>query len=229
MLPFPNTYFYAVILLITLIGPLSFSFDKRVHYYTYFNYTFLSSLVVATPFIFFDMLYTYYSVWGFNDLYHLPFYIFNLPVEEFLFFFIVPFSCNFIYLNVCKYFSKIQLPKLNSLLILGAIVCFLLAFMFYNKSYTCFTFLSTALLLLYLKVQKANFTNFVILSYILSCIPFILINGVLTGMLTQNPVVWYNSNEIIGIRCITIPIEDFSYSFNLLVLNFISLEYFKSK
>jgi lycopene cyclase domain-containing protein len=52
--------------------------------------------------------------------------------------------------------------------------------------------------------------------FLVSLIPFFWFNGTLTGMFTANPVVNYDSNEIINLRLFTIPIEDVVY--NLLML-----------
>jgi lycopene cyclase domain-containing protein len=66
-------------------------------------------------------------------------------------------------------------------------------------------------------------------AFLLSLMPFILVNGFLTGMFTPEPIVWYNNLENLGVRVFTIPLEDFSYSFNLIALNIILHEYFKTK
>ena len=50
----------------------------------------------------------------------------------------------------------------------------------------------------------------------MSLIPFIIINGFLTGSYTSEPVVWYNDVHNLGIRFLNIPIEDFIYSFLML-------------
>jgi lycopene cyclase domain-containing protein len=67
------------------------------------------------------------------------------------------------------------------------------------------------------------------ISFLLILIPFIIVNGTLTGAFTNEPVVWYNNNEIMGIRFITIPAEDFAYAFSLLFLNLLIIEFFKTK
>ena len=48
-------------------------------------------------------------------------------------------------------------------------------------------------------------------------LPFLIVNGVLTGAVTQAPIVWYNESHIIGLRIVTIPLEDVFYNFSLLI------------
>ena len=49
--------------------------------------------------------------------------------------------------------------------------------------------------------------------------PFMIVNGMLTGTAMPGEVVWYNNSETMGIRILTIPLEDFFYGFNLMLLN----------
>jgi lycopene cyclase domain-containing protein len=60
-------------------------------------------------------------------------------------------------------------------------------------------------------------------------IPFFIVNGILTGSFIEGEVVWYNNNENLGIRILTIPIEDIVYAFNMLYSSLILIAYFKVK
>ena len=59
--------------------------------------------------------------------------------------------------------------------------------------------------------------------------PFLIINGILTGAATPEPVVWYNNTENIGIRLYTIPIEDTIYALTCLLLPITVMEWIQTK
>ena len=81
--------------------------------------------------------------------------------------------------------------------------------------------------------KRGYHANFLI-SYFFHLIPFLIVNGILTDgnfdfNFSTDPVVWYNNDENLFIRFITIPIEDFFYSMLLLLMNVTFYEKFKSK
>jgi lycopene cyclase domain-containing protein len=56
-------------------------------------------------------------------------------------------------------------------------------------------------------------------------IPFMIANGILTGL----PVVIYDDSRNLGIRVGSIPVEDFFFSFAMLVASFIAFDGFESR
>jgi len=57
------------------------------------------------------------------------------------------------------------------------------------------------------------------LTFLVMLIPFFIVNGILTGTGIENEVVWYNNDENLGIRMLTIPVEDSVFAFSLILLN----------
>lgn len=72
-----------------------------------------------------------------------------------------------------------------------------------------------------------NELQYFFITFLIILIPFFIVNGVLTGSFIHNEVVWYNNNEILGIRMFTTPVEDVFYTFNMLFANLALVKKFK--
>lgn len=167
-------------------------------------------------------------MWGFNDNYITGIKISNLPVEEVLFFFVVPYCCVFIYECVRCYLPRLKnKPTADTALQVLAAVLLIAGIIFYKKKYTCYTFIFTAVFIGLVYWQKKFFKGFDALSflaaYIIILIPFLIVNGFLTAI----PVVVYNDAENLGIRIYTIPFEDVFYGMLLVLMNIVIYEKLK--
>lgn len=207
---------YLILDIAAIAGPVALSFDRRVHYVSSWKNVLIASAIVAIPFLIHDEIFTSNSFWGFNDLYISGIKLGHLPLEEILFFFVVPFSCVFIYACCNYYFRKINPKRINHIVQFGtlAYIIFLLATDW--KGWYTFTISLAGLLvlLLWFMSKRAKHTG---LAFILSLIPFFGMNGILTGIATEEPVVWYSEAEKIPGRITTIPFEDVIYAFTLIV------------
>lgn len=213
-------YLYLGLDLFTLSYPLAQSFEWRLEYYRKWKGLFRGILVAGTLFIIWDIAFTHMGVWGFNPRYLSGWYIGNLPVEEWLFFLVVPFACLFLY-EVMNFYLKYDPFRTTWRPFSIALAVFLLAtgIWHFDKWYTALTFIATGAYLLYLVygLRVAWLSRFYI-GYLVSLIPFLLVNGILTGSFIEDEVVWYNNTENLGIRIFTIPLEDSIYLLLLLLL-----------
>lgn len=223
-------YTYFLILAGSLIGPLILSFDKKVAFYKRWKHLFIGMLAPALFYIIWDMVFTKQGVWSFNEDYITGIKVYNLPIEEVLFFFVVPYCCVFIYECVRIYFPKIQQTQ-SGLFVLKLIgfILLLLALVNHNKDYTFFTFFFNGLFIFILASAKKYFHSFNInaflVSYLIILIPFLIVNGFLTSI----PVVLYNNNENLDCRIYTIPFEDIFYGMLLIMMNIAGYEFYKNK
>jgi lycopene cyclase domain-containing protein len=95
-----------------------------------------------------------------------------------------------------------------------------MAIYFNRRSYTSYTFAGLAFLVFTAQfILKANWLFRFYITYLLLLLPFIIVNGLLTGTGLSNPVVWYNPTQIINVRILTIPFEDIFYGMDLILLN----------
>ena len=220
-------YTYLYLMLATLAGPLLLSFSKHVQFVKKWKFLPLPLLITLVYFIIWDSLFTKYGVWSFNEHYILGIKIFRLPIEEWLFFIFVPFSCIFIYECVI-YFIKNDFLKPYAFKINGAVLLIIsgIAILNLDKTYTAFNFISAIVLLLYIQfILKPDWLGRFYVGYIFSLIPFFIVNGILTYL----PVVTYNNAENLGIRIFTIPVEDTVYCLLLLLMNISMYEWLKER
>jgi lycopene cyclase domain-containing protein len=224
-------YTYSLILFFTVIICFVASFDKRIQFNHHFGAFLKAAIVVAIPFIIWDIWFTAHGVWWFNTNYTLGITIAGLPLEEILFFIFIPFSCIFTYYTIDKYYKWEVLSAFNNLLVfVSLIILSVVGLLNTDKIYTFITALVTVLTLLYLHfVAKVTWLTKASLVFTILMLGFFPVNGVLTGSFIENPIVNYNPNDFLGIRMFTIPIEDavYGYSQFLLVLYFFKL--FKQK
>tara|TARA_B100001115_G_C15810496_1_gene401804 strand:+ start:639 stop:1316 length:678 start_codon:yes stop_codon:yes gene_type:complete len=220
---------YFKVLLFSFIIPFIFSFHKKIKFYKFFKQIAASLLLTGVFFIIWDIYFTKIGVWGFDKTHHSSIMLSNLPLEEVLFFFVIPFVCVFTYFVL----SEKKVLNLNISATFLRLMCILLiglAFLFFKNAYTISVLILTILILLYIIYYRPDWVGYFFSMYlIIHVFPFLLVNGVLTGYITDLPPVWYDSNNIIGIRLATIPVEDFLYSFILLFLNTSLFEYLRKK
>jgi len=217
-------YTYIIILFLTVIICFIASFDKRIQFNKYFGTFLKSAVLVAIPFIAWDVWFTANDVWWFNTNYTIGVVLAGLPLEEWLFFICIPFSCVFTYFCFDKFFNLNWLNGFNNLIVFfSVIVCSVVALVYYNKIYTLITALVTLLTLIYLHfIAHVNWIGKASFVFLVLMFGFFAVNGVLTGTGLESPIVNYNPNNFLGLRMLTIPLEDAVYGYTqfLLVLYF---------
>ncbi len=222
---------YLLINLLTLAGPMARSFEPRIAYWRKWKALFLAIGLTMVLFITWDAVFTHWGVWGFTPEYLVGINIINLPLEEWLFFITIPYACVFIYEVLNLFIRKDVLGGASTsitvvLILLGALLLFLFQGRLYTQSAVI---VMIVLLILNVWVLRSPWMGRFFLAYLVSLIPFVIVNGILTGAITAEPIVWYNDAENMGMRFITIPMEDFFYGLDLMLLNVMLYEGLKRR
>ncbi|MCE2497235.1 MAG: lycopene cyclase domain-containing protein [Flavobacteriales bacterium] len=216
-------HYYLLINLFTISVPIIRSFEPRIAYYKSFRQLGVGIALTGGFFIIWDAIFTAREVWGFNPRYLSGIEAFGLPLGEWLFFVTVPFACVFIY-RVLNYFFPRDPAGRWSAYLTQFLVSFSLALAITNfqREYTFWTFLLLGLTLGFLHYKGANHLGYFYRTYGVILIPFLIVNGILTGTGIEEQIVWYNDAENLGIRIGTIPVEDTFYGM-LLILGVVTI------
>lgn len=221
-------YLYLTLDILSIAFPLMFSFHRKAHFARHWKAFVPAILIPALVFVLWDNWFTSMGVWGFNPKYVTGIYLGHLPVEEVLFFICIPYACLFTY-EAVNYFKPIDYnpARISAVLIVGLTLS---GIKYYDRWYPAVTFISLAVFLLVLVFMvKPDYLGKFYFAFLFILIPFFIINGILTGTGLPEPVVWYNNEENLGIRVLTIPIEDTFYGMLLLLGNVVIYEALKRR
>ncbi len=205
-------WLYLLLNIGTISIPFIFTFHPKLQFQRRWKGFFAGIALVSTFFVLWDIWFTSIGIWGFNSEYLLGINVFNLPLEEVLFFVCIPYACVYTYhcLDVLIDGKRFETVGWYAAIALCAFSV-VMALQFYDRLYTVTTFSLLALTLIVLVRQRAAYLGMFLVSWVVLQVPFFLVNGVLTGSWIDDQVVWYNPHQQIDIRLGTIPFEDTFY------------------
>lgn len=221
-----DNYIYTALLVGSILFPLVLSFDKNVFFVQFWKPLFWAILLPGIFFIVWDVAFTKLGYWSFNPDYTFDVRVLGLPIEEWMFFVVIPYCSLFVYEVLRFYFPKLVFnQQVKTFLYTISIILLVTGVFEFGVWYTFISLTTSAVFLLVILSQKSlypHLTHF-LLAYLIACIPMFLVNGVLTSM----PVVEYNGQYFSNFRIGTIPAEDFSYFLLLFSMNFFVYEKIK--
>ncbi len=225
---------YWGVLGLTFLGPFFLGFHHSLNFNKRWREILSALLLILTIYIPWDMWFTQMGVWSFNPKYVSGQYVFNIPIEEFLFFIATPFSCLFVLECVRYYFPSLSYANgKKHLHNVSRVIMFLfamLAFILIVKNpvgwYTLSATITGSIGLFYLyNKRKKDFLQ-ILITWLVLLIPFYVCNGILTGIhfweypffndsqiQIDDAVVLYNNLENSSLRIWSVPVEDFFYGF----------------
>ena len=221
---------YLTLMLVSFGSCLVLSFDKKVAFFKNMRFLVPAVFLVAIPFLIWDQYFTIHKIWGFNEAYLQGVFLGSLPLEEVLFFFLIPYCCVFIYDVLIAYFPNTSLNNLTKIFsLIFVLIGTVLAVLNMDNWYTLSACGLSVLLVVFSMRGKYIWYPRAIFAFLVAQLPFLIVNGVLTGAVTPEPVVWYNEAHIVGFRIVSIPIEDVFYNFSLLIPIIGIYHYFKAR
>lgn len=223
-------FLYLLLNLGSISIPLVYSFEKKMRFIRYWKEVVLSLSIISMIFLIWDAIFTANEVWGFNADYHLNILIFKMPIEEWMFFFCIPYASFFIHYSFEYFLPNFKLGEKVTkriTIILLLVVLFILVLNF-DKAYTAVNYSLLSFLLIISYFYGIVYLRRFYIAFLIILIPFFIVNGILTGTGLEEPVVWYNDNENLGMRLLTIPVEDIGYAFTMIFGNVFLIEKFKA-
>ncbi len=214
-------FVYLALEICAVLIPLLYSYDRKLQFYLKLKAVFVSLVCVAVFYIAGDIIFTKYGIWGFNPRYHSGIVFLDLPLEEWLFFIVIPYASIFLHDTLIYLFPSVHLNnRQTNIISIVILICLgIIVVTNIEKLYTSIYLTVAIFAILTASFGKSGLLNRFYLTFPVILVPFFLVNSVLTGSFISEPVVWYNNVQNLGIRILTVPVEDMSYAFSLILFN----------
>jgi len=205
---------YLLIDFLIIILPLIVSFFPYLSFYKKFPYVLFSIFAGGLFFVTWDIIATMRGDWSFNPEYVMGISFAGLPLEEVLFFIVVPYSLLLLYEQAAFIFKDRTVPWKQGAGYAAGMILILVSFLFIGKNYTFMAIFSAGIVFLGMSLFYSDImVSLAFWAYLISgFLLFILFNYFLTSL----PIVIYSPSAVYGVRFLTIPLEDFFYNFTMM-------------
>ena len=220
-------YTYLLINAFLLLIPVVLFFLPKLQFTKNSKFIFLAVFITvfifSVPTQFLEQL----KVIQFNSLYLTGTTLWELPVEELLFSFIMPLTglAIYIFLNVYYPYNKLEKYSLAlSNILLGIFIAII--YFGYHNLYALFTFAILFVFLLYVEyVNKTRFMYRFYRAWLVSLVPFYIVSVIVNSL----PVIVYNEKETLMFNLLKVPFESPFYYMGMLLLTVYFYEVFKNR
>ena len=220
-------HYWYILLLCTVAAATLFIVIKRPGiYFTELKYMLPAIVFSGAIFVILNIRFREFEIIYYNPDYLTGKNIFNLPIEEWLFLLVVSLFSFAIYLQVKIKFENFEKPKLFLTISLVLLVVFgLTAWFSRSKLVPFFVFFLLTIYFGYtiFRNRFAKYFSKFYVAYVIAVIPFFLMKGILYSL----PVILYSNEHTLGIRLLSVPVEDFGFFFLLMLINISIFEYLR--
>ncbi|MBP8726471.1 MAG: hypothetical protein JPMHGGIA_02507 [Saprospiraceae bacterium] len=172
-------------------------------------------LLLAPVFIAWDAWFNAKGIWSFSKSYSLGWNLLGLPIEEWSWFYVIPFCCFFVLTMVRMRFAVGS--RWDRWLLPALAMPLLFAFVYGMDSlYTAWSAGSALFVLVAGRMLGVSGLGEFLVAFAINLVPMFLLNGMLTGLFTDRALVQYNPLEFSNIRIGTFPVEDLGFGFAFL-------------
>ena len=219
---------YLLLLFIFVVIPFIINTKNRIYFVSNLKYLLPAILFSGAVFALWNVRFTELGIWRFNLACFTGITIMNLPLEEWMFFFVFPFSSVYIYEFLNAKHRQFEMPNLFlSISLVLLIVFVIITYHFRQKLYTFFTFFLLCIYFGYTIFRnrfKKHYTKFY-LTFVLVSVPYLVFASVLNYI----AAVSYHPDHIIGLNILNVPVENFGHIFLFLLMNITIFEYLKER
>ncbi|HSO85854.1 MAG TPA: lycopene cyclase domain-containing protein [Draconibacterium sp.] len=221
-----QNFWYLLILFVMAGVTMFFIIKKTIVFFMELKYMLPAIIFSGAIFILLNIRFLESGIINYNLNYLVGKNFFSLPIEEWLFLLIMSLFSFSVYILVAVKFDNFEKPALFMAISIILLLGFgLIAWFSRQKVVPFFNFFLLTIYFGYTIFRnrfKQHFAKFYI-SYIIVVIPFFLIKGILNTL----PIVFYNTEHTLGIRLISVPVEEFGYLFLLMLINITIFEYLR--